>query len=148
RKELSGYHSTEGCLYTNERVALVVLYCDRTGNFPARSVVVLEKNLGFFHFYEEKSPEFIDKAIRLQLFNGELMKVLADKPENIDIEQVDAAFALLSRTYPPACWSLNRENGDGCYKYDLSRMTNWFLDNGRYLADTGLWNSIFESVLF
>jgi hypothetical protein len=143
RDVLPGYFSTESCIYTNQRIVLIVHYCGPK-TYPARSVTLLARSTGMTQLYEEKiGSGHYDRAIRFGAFNGEMSKFISENSEDVTLLQVHKLYAALEGTFTPACWSMNSDTGYGCYQADENKFTDWFHDTLNYLFDNRKWSELF-----
>jgi hypothetical protein len=144
---LSGYSSTESCLYTSDEIAVLVNYCGKSKTYPARSITIMSRDFGLLRFYEEKIDQDFYRVIRLNVFNGELKSVLPIRAADITLAQADQSYALLSDFRLPVCWSSNQVPGDGCNAFDMKQMSDWHSANKIYFSSQSEWNQTFSQIL-
>jgi len=150
RQVLSGYGSTESCLYTSDQAVLLEHYCWPKRKFPAKSVTILSREWGVSQLYQETFEGKTERIFRARGFSGELNNILNKNPQKINFAQINKALELLSGLKTPVCWSANRPAPDdvGCLNFSESftheAVRPWWSETQNIVQDEKKWEALFN----
>ncbi len=150
--KLSGFNTTQSCVYVSDQLIVIENYCFPKKEYPARSFTILSPKFGLIDLYQEQLTDTINKRdVHIQMFPVPLKKQLKDSLANYTVEELNKLMDKTENKYAPGCWSTNfsyyTENADAnCSVGDVQDFQTWEIETQKLTADIKNWNDIFNQL--
>ncbi len=147
---LSGYFSTQSCVWVSENMIVLEHYCSKEAKYPAKSLSVWSKKFGWIQFYEEDLGANLERDIRLNEFADTFATHLPDDMTTLTVAEINSIIDTVYPEYNPACWSTNFDRNtelpqSACYRTEVEEHRMW-LEEAQNIVNTPAWSDYWNRI--
>lgn len=141
---ITGFFSTDSCLYSNDKIVILEDYCFPKKKYPAKSFTVFSQDLGMLQFYQELVGNYTQHVVRVLLFPEDLKQLLHKPIAEMTIADLNNIYAAKKKNLKPFCWATNHDLNTGneianCYLVDIKNYKDWSVETLHLVNDDSQW---------